>query len=98
MSETRLSVAAYFLSSGILTGFPFDKLQLGFILGLTNPQQINFTEEPEPLRWLEFSSNNAVTIDKIRILPRSTLSQERASALGRHLSTTLSDSRSRWFI
>ena len=53
--KIHLCCHTYFHGAGILTCFPFDKFQLGFTLGPTNPQSTIVAEEPLPFRWWSFS-------------------------------------------
>ena len=75
----------YFSSAGILTYFPFGALQLGCVLGPTNPQPMIVAEEPGPLRWLGFSPSFAVTTERILIPAGSTQAYAYASAPAEHL-------------
>ena len=83
-----LPCGEYLCSSGILTGFPFVRAQLGAHLGSTNSRLKSIAEKPLPFRRSGFSPDFAVTTGRIFIPKRSTRRYRRASAPSGCLLTT----------
>lgn len=76
----QVANAIWLSGTGILTCFPFDILELRYILGSTNPRLTNIAEETWPFRRSRFSRNYAATIARIFVPMRSTPPHEGASA------------------
>ena len=66
--------------AGILTGFPFGRVELRTPLGPANPRLTNIAEEPWPLRRSGFSPDYAATTARILVPAWSTRAHARASA------------------
>lgn len=77
----------YRRSSGILTAFPVQLVQLGELLGLTYSQLIDSAEKPWPFRHCGFPPQIDPTAAGILIPTRSTYAYAQASAHAGRLPT-----------
>ena len=85
--EEALRCRTYPGGTGILTRFPFERVELRTSLGPADPRLTNVAEETLPLRRWGFSPHFAATTAGILTLARSTGAHAPASTQARRLPT-----------